>query len=155
MGIVIRKSKETDGPKLVEIWKRGIDATHAFLDPDYREHLQNLVEVLLPHEDVWVAVGEDDEPRGFMLFVDNHIEALFVDPTWFRNGIGTQLIDYAVSICKDDALPITVYSNEQNTQAVAFYTKYGFVETGWSMKDDFDRDYPLIRFSYKQTGEGK
>ena len=42
-----------------------------------------------------VAVGDQDQPQGFMLIDGSHMEALFIDPDVRGTGIGRQLLQQA------------------------------------------------------------
>jgi putative acetyltransferase len=136
----IRKSRAEDGNRLVEIWRNAVDATHGFLTPADRLAIGMEVAEFLPRAPCWVAVDQADRPVGFMILSENHMDALFVDPTVHGSGIGRLLVDHALA-----RHPIvTTDVNEQNGEALRFYERVGFVRTGRSPLDDQGRPYPLI-----------
>jgi len=94
---------------------------------------------------VTVAVDENDKPLGFMLIDGTHMEALFIDPDVRGSGIGRELLQYGLS----SHGPLTTDVNMQNSQAVGFYRRMGFVETGRSEVDSQGRPYPLIHLRYQ------
>jgi len=127
----LRTSRPEDGAALVDLWRRSVDATHHFLSVQDRKAIDAEVCGFLPHAPVTVAVDENDKPRGFMLIDGTHMEALFIDPDVRGTGIGRQLLQHGLSL--HGALTTDV--NMQNSQAVGFYQRMGFVETGRSEED--------------------
>lgn len=141
----LRTSRPEDGAALIDLWRRSVDATHHFLSTEDRKAIDAEVCGFLPHAQVTVAVDENDKPHGFMLIDGTHMEALFVDPDVRGTGIGRQLLQHGLSL--HGALSTDV--NMQNSQAVGFYQRMGFVETGRSDVDSQGRPYPLIHLLYK------
>lgn len=145
----IRASRPEEGATLVAIWRRAVDATHHFLSAEDRRSIDAEVCAFLPHAPVTVAVDEHDHPRGFMLIDGTHMEALFIDPVVRGTGVGRQLVQHGLSL--HGALSTDV--NVQNAQAVGFYQRMGFVETGRSELDSQGRPYPLIHLHYPPRPE--
>ena len=141
----LRTSRPEDCTALVDLWRRSVDATHHFLSAQDRMAIDAEVCGFLPHAPVTVAVDENDKPRGFMLIDGTHMEALFIDPDVRGTGIGRQLLQHGLSL--HGALTTDV--NMQNSQAVGFYQRMGFVETGRSEEDSQGRPYPLIHLRYQ------
>ncbi|MFU1983545.1 acetyltransferase [Bordetella hinzii] len=140
----LRASRPQDGPALVDLWRRSVDATHDFLSAEDRKAIDAEVCGFLPHAPVTVAVDEIDDPHGFMLIDGTHMEALFIDPDVRGNGIGRQLVQHGLSL--HGALTTDV--NVQNSQAVGFYQRMGFVEIGRSDVDSQGRPYALIHLRF-------
>lgn len=137
----IRTSRQPDRPVLLGIWRRAVRATHDFLTPQHFTELETIVaESYLPHAALWVAVDGQDRAVGFMGLSQTHIDTLFIDPDLRGKGIGTMLVEHA----RQSAGAVTVDVNEQNGQAVGFYDRLGFRQTGRSEVDDEGRPYPLL-----------
>jgi len=136
----IRPSTKCDGPRVMEIWRKAVDATHDFLKVEDRIALDRELSDFLPSAPLWLAVDEADEPMGFMMLNDAHMEALFIDPRFIGLGIGRTLVDHAILLCPD----LTTDVNEQNGKALGFYRHMGFQPTGRSDLDGQGRPYPLI-----------
>ncbi|PVM83786.1 acetyltransferase [Caulobacter endophyticus] len=135
-----RQSTPADGDRVVEIWRRAVDATHDFLSPEDRAAIEAEVQGFLPTAPLWLAVDENDVAAAFMLLDGAHMEALFVDPDRRGTGVGRGLVTLAL-----ERHPVlTTDVNEQNGQAVGFYARMGFVPTGRSETDGQGRSYPLI-----------
>jgi putative acetyltransferase len=140
----IRKSTPTDGPRVMDIWRRAVDATHDFLAPDDRRAIDAEVSSLLNDAPLDLAVDEADRAIGFMLLDGSHMEALFVDPDFHGSGIGRMLVDEAIR--RHPNLSTDV--NEQNLRATGFYERLGFERCGRSPLDGQGRPYPLIHLRY-------
>ncbi|MBK0027281.1 acetyltransferase [Stenotrophomonas sp. S48] len=141
---ILRSSRADDGAALVDLWRRSVDATHGFLRPEDRQAIDDEVAAFLPQAPMTVAVDQNDRPYGFMLIDGSHMEALFIDPDVRGTGIGRQLLLHGLSAHKH----LTTDVNEQNAQAVGFYLRMGFIETGRSACDSQGRPYPLIHLRH-------
>jgi putative acetyltransferase len=142
--IMIRPSRPDEGTRIIEIWRGAVDATHYFLTPEDRIAIDEMVCGFLPYAPLWLAIDENDYPLAFMLIDDGHMEALFVDPAWRGSGIGAALVQHGLTLHPQ----MTTDVNEQNDQAVRFYERMGFKQTGRSPIDGQGRPYPLIHLEY-------
>lgn len=138
--ISIRQSCPEDGRRSVEIWRAAVDATHLFLIPEDRRVIDAEVCAFLPEMPLWLAVDGSNRPVAFMGLTGASLEALFVDPSCHRCGIGRALVDHAIGF--EPVLTTTV--NEQNVGALAFYARLGFQQTGRSDWDEQGRAYPVL-----------
>jgi putative acetyltransferase len=138
----IRKSRPTDGERLVSIWRSAVDATHDFLDPADRAEIDVAVQSFLPQSDVWLAVDSLDFGIGFMGMgaTPGQIESLFIDASFRGIGVGRQLIEFA----RATSAELTTQVNEQNEQALGFYLHLGFAIESRSPTDECGRPYPLL-----------
>ncbi len=151
----LRPSRATDGDALVDLWRRAVDATHDFLSAADRQAIDAEVAGFLPQAPLVVAVDDQDQPQGFMLIDGSHMEALFIDPDvrgtgigrqFVRGtGIGRQLLLHALALHPQLSTDV----NAQNAQAVGFYRRMGFTETGRSPLDSQGRPYPLIHLRHQ------
>jgi putative acetyltransferase len=140
----IRKSIPADSNRILHIWRRAVDATHDFLTPQDRAAIDAEVVVLIPETTFELAVDDADTPVAFMLLIENHMEALFVDPAYRGQGVGRFLVEEAVRRYPN----LTADVNEQNPQAIGFYEKLGFERCGRSELDGQGRAYPLIHLRW-------
>lgn len=143
----IRKSTLADGARVMEIWRRAVDATHLFLRTEDRSDIEAEVAAFLPRAPLDLAVDENDRAIGFMLLDGNHMEALFIDPDFRGSGVGRALVEDAVKRHPDLSADV----NEQNLQAVGFYEWLGFQRCGRSVIDGQGRPYPLIHLRYPKA----
>ena len=138
--ITIRPATALDHQRLLEVWLASVRATHGFLtEADIQSLLPVVRDVVLPGLEVWLAELPEGI-AGFVALTDAHVEALFVDPGFFRRGCGQALL--AHSRHRKEALTVDV--NEQNPSAVAFYLANGFEVGGRSPVDASGNPFPLL-----------
>ncbi|KKW91044.1 MULTISPECIES: acetyltransferase [Sphingobium] len=140
----IRPARAADGARLLDIWRKAVDATHDFLAPADRSAIDAEVAAFLPQAPAWLATDPDDRAIGFMLIDGTHMDALFIDPDWHGQGVGRRLVEHALSLHPT----LTTDVNEQNRRAMAFYEAMNFARTGRSDRDGQGRPYPLIHLRY-------
>lgn len=127
-------------PRLVEIWRSAVDATHHFLADEHREKIEvQLPANYLPQVDVYVA-DLKGVPVGFAGVSGQKLEMLFVDAQQRRRGIGSALMSFVRTNCGVTAVDV----NQQNTQAVEFYLRQGFTVASRSDLDGQGWPYPVL-----------
>jgi putative acetyltransferase len=134
--ISVRRNELADANRLLQIWRDAVDATHDFLSADDRVAIDPLVAEYVRESELTVALF-DGNPVGFMGVTGRSIDSLFIAPEVHGLGIGRLLVDRVDR-------PTIVEVNEQNTHAVAFYRRLGFVDVGRSELDGEGRPYPLL-----------
>ena len=127
-------------PALVAIWRSAVDATHDFLTDAHRaeieSHLQSDYFPAVP-----LSVAElDGLPVGFSGVLNGNLEMLFVDATRRGRGVGTALLNLAIT--EQGVTKVDV--NEQNVSAAGFYAHRGFEVVARSETDEAGRPYPLL-----------
>ncbi|WP_371366476.1 Peptidyl-lysine N-acetyltransferase YjaB [Sporomusa rhizae] len=143
---VSRNSMETE--KLVHIWEQSVKATHLFLTetdiamliPDVKLGLEAIDKLI-------VAKDQLGEPLGFMGVANRKIEMLFISPEYFGRGIGTLLINYAISVLDANLVDV----NEQNPKALGFYKHSGFEVYDRSEIDEQGRPFPILHMKLTQS----
>lgn len=125
---------------LIEVWENSVRATHHFLS---EENILELKPLILQHYFDAVelrCITQGKRIAGFIGVAESNVEMLFVDPSCFGQGIGHQLMNYAITHL--NAYKVDV--NEQNPKAIAFYKKLGFEKTGRSELDGQGNPFPLV-----------
>ncbi|NWD68200.1 GNAT family N-acetyltransferase [Pseudomonas gingeri] len=144
---VIHTPRPGDYPEMAELWEASVRATHDFLPDSYIELLKNM---LLTHylDAVMLICTRDSRQRitGFAGVAAGKIEMLFIAPKARGNGLGKQLLSYAIEHLNANELDV----NEQNPQAIGFYFKQGFEVIGRSEKDGMGQPYPLLHLRLKR-----
>lgn len=148
---LIRPARAADGERLIQIWRRAVDATHDFLKPEDRSAIEREVSAFLPTSPAWLATDPDDRAIGFMLIDGTHMDALFIDPDWHGMGMGRSLVEHGLAMHPT----LTTDVNEQNEQAIGFYERMSFARTGRSDRDGQGRPYPLIHLRYAPGPTGR
>lgn len=135
--ITLRPAKARDTARILEIWRKAVDATHDFLHRADRAAIEEEVTAFLPEAALTLAVDASDKPLGFMFLHEGHMEALFIDPDYHGRGIGKALVQAALA-----AHPaLTTDVNEQNTQAMGFIA--GSVSSRRDAPTSTGRDVPI------------
>jgi len=136
---MIRKINITDYPTLIKIWESAVSNTHDFLKEedfnDYKEHIPNYFE----HVKLF---GYDDNGTliGFMGISGENLEMLFIHHNARGKGIGKKLVTHGIDHFKISKVDV----NEQNLQAVGFYTHIGFQILNRSEIDGQGKAYPIL-----------
>ncbi len=142
----IHTATADDLPRVVDVWEAAVRATHHFLSEDDIQFFKPLVWQELAELHLDCVRDADGVVAGFMAVVEDKIDALFVDPAWHRSGIGRRLVTYAI----EDRAAVRVDVNEQNAQAVSFYSRMGFRVEGRSELDATGRPFPLLHMRYRR-----
>lgn len=147
----ISKTPAKFHPHLLAIWESSVHQTHDFLSELQIEQLKALIlqhhyfdHVRLFH------VERNGEIVGFIGLAYQKIEMLFVKPEFFGQGIGSQLIEYALFLGANE-----VDVNEQNPQAIAFYLKHGFEQIARSEFDAEGNPFPILHLKRKKISNLK
>jgi ribosomal protein S18 acetylase RimI-like enzyme len=141
----IQQGKAEDYKQLTSIWESSVKATHHFLKQDDFEFFKTLLPDFFSQVALYTlrAANDSKEIVAFMGVADANLEMLFVSGKAHGQGHGKRLLQYAIS-----KLGVTkVDVNEQNSQAVGFYEKFGFKTIGRSEKDAMGKDYPILHLS--------
>jgi putative acetyltransferase len=132
---------QSDYPELTKVWESSVRATHKFLPNDYIRELRALV---LEHylDAVMLICIRDPQQRimGFAGVAAGKVEMLFVAPRHRGQGVGKQLLNYAIEHLNAELIDV----NEQNAQAVGFYFKQGFEVIGRCEEDGLGHPFPLL-----------
>ena len=113
--------------ELVACWRASVEATHTFLTPDDIERIAAYVpDAIASVAHLAVCRDENGQVVGFIGVDGTMIEMLFIHPSLRGCGLGSLLLDHAVS--EHGATLVDV--NEQNGQACRFYQHMG--PTAWA-----------------------
>lgn len=117
-----------------------MEATHDFLSAEDIDYYQiRLSQEYLALVELTVATLEGT-PVGFAGVADGKMEMLFIDRAHRGRGVGSALLGDALR--RHPALLVDV--NEQNPQAVGFYSRHGFRVLGRSELDGDGRPFPIL-----------
>lgn len=130
-----------DREAVLNVWESSVRATHDFLNDAYLQHLIPLVKQKgIPSRQIHCIRTATSGIAGFIGTSGDEIDMLFVSPACFRQGIGTALLQFAITQLKCSKLDV----NEQNTNALHFYRRLGFKVVGRSALDGQGKPYPLL-----------
>lgn len=141
----IDKVSKKEYTEVVAVWEASVRATHYFLSEEDIQYFKPLI--LNTYLDaVELSCIRDCENKiiGFLGVADQRLEMLFIHPDCRGQRIGKALLIYAI-----DTLNVTkVDVNEQNKQAVGFYTYFGFETIGRSELDTTGKPYPIVHMTF-------
>lgn len=135
--------------QILTVWEKSVLATHDFLPPTDFEEIKELVTNINFNDFEVFCLTKGNLILGFIGVADKKVEMLFLDPKFFGQGLGFQLLNFAVKELKADKVDV----NEQNPKAVKFYQKFGFETFERTDKDDQGRNYPLLRMKLVRKNE--
>lgn len=142
------KGTETEYNACIDIWELSVRATHSFLSEKDINYFKPLIlKEFLPAVQLYCIKNKNSEVVGFMGIADRKVEMLFVLPEYFRKGIGTQLMQYALTELNINSVDV----NEQNDSAYRFYLKLGFKVFKRSEVDDMGKPYPILHLKISNS----
>ena len=115
---MIRKYRAEDVDKVLDIWLRASVQSHSFVKEEYWQKMVPVIKkYYLPNTDSFVF-EDKHKIKAFMSIIDDkHIGALFVDPVYQNQKIGTKLVNYAKKIYPELTLKVYI----KNLEATRFY----------------------------------
>lgn len=136
--------------ELATCWRASVEATHAFLTPDDIERIAGYVPDAITSVAHLIVCRDDTGAVAGFLGVDGAmVEMLFIDPARRGHGLGTLLLDHAVSEHGTTLVDV----NEQNEQAVGFYRHYGFEAFDRSETDAMGDPFPILHMRLPRQHE--
>lgn len=135
-------SKEFE--ELTSIWESSVMATHHFPSEEETSFFGPLIFSLYLHNLELYCIKINSVIVGFIGIDGKNIEMLIVAPQFRGTGIGKSLLLHATA---NQCTRVDV--NEQNSQAITFYTNNGFSVIGRSETDGSGKPNPLIHMEYK------
>ena len=120
---MIRKIKDTDITKVLDIWLEASLISHGFVEADYwQKMLPSVRDNYLPYADTFVF-EDKHKIKGFISILDKkHIGALFVAPKFQNKKIGSKLLRFTQR--RYPLLSLNVFT--KNPLAIAFYQQNNF-----------------------------
>lgn len=136
---------------IVDLWEASVRATHTFLPEEDIQYFKPLIrDQYLDAVDLRSAKNASGEILGFLGVADGKIEMLFIAPDRFGQGIGRQLLDYAIREMGATLVDV----NEQNPQAIGFYEHCGFRVFKRSPLDGLGKPYPILHMQLDTVDRG-
>lgn len=136
----IARATADEFEELTTVWEASVRATHHFL----REEDILFYKPLIRHEYLRAVnlycLKEANRITGFLGTSADKIEMLFIHPAFRGQGVGGALLRYAVETLGLRKVDV----NEQNAQAVGFYTHEGFHVVGRAERDGMGKPYPIL-----------
>ena len=140
----IRKATIDDLARIAEIviFNYRLNFYPIFKNDDYYFHELQVPTIMKQYEStidhMWVY--DDGTVKGMIQIENREIKKLFVEPVLQGNGIGSELLTYAIE--KHNAN--TLWALEKNTRAIRFYERHGFRNSTDKKLEDDTTEY-LVR----------
>ena len=138
MASQLRHYQEHDRAQLIELWANIFNDAGPHNNPEYM-----LTSKLAIDENIYIALGQDDHQQekitgAIIAGYDGHrgwLYSLAVDKKLQRNGIGKELVEFAVENLRAmGCAKINLQVREENKEVISFYRSLGFeVENRISM----------------------
>lgn len=142
----IKPYEEKFRQQIITVWEKSVRATHDFVKPDDIDYFKEIVKGIDFYSFSVYCLVSDIKVIGFIGVADKTIEMLFLDPYFIGQGFGKKLIKFALEELNADKVDV----NEQNINAVKFYSKLGFVTYERTEKDPEGKDYPILKMKLKK-----
>ena len=144
MNIVINKISpisRSEYPEVMLVWEASVRATHHFLKEEDILLFRKLIpEQYLDNVKLNSIRDLNYKILGFLGTSVDSIEMLFIHPDARGKGFGSALLNYAVNELHLNKVDV----NEQNKQAVGFYSHRGFSVISRSELDSSGKPYPIL-----------
>ncbi len=112
--------------RLLDIWERSAKSTHQYLSEELWQYRRKQLREYIKSAEEILIFQKHEEWLGFIAIVQNEITLLFVEPKYFKNGIGKSLIKEAMRRYLRNFETIKLNSREL---ALEFYHRLGFRKT--------------------------
>lgn len=130
---LIKRFESQQLDEIMSIWLNTNISAHPFIDKSYWEDAADTVKPLLPSSDLFIY-QENGIIQGFIGITDRtYIAGLFVSENCQSRGVGRKLLDYCKKLYTTLELDVFV----ENTKAVHFYQKNGFITIETKINPDF------------------
>jgi GNAT superfamily N-acetyltransferase len=152
-GSKLRRARPDDAESIADVYLASRRATYDFPLAHSEQQVRRwIADVLLPTEEVWVAVGPGPERPivAMMALTSNMLDQLYVTPGWTGRGIGGRLIDLAKSRRPGG---LDLYTFQVNRGARRFYEHHGFVEVGRGDGSGNEEGQPDVRYAWRPSSQ--
>ena len=141
MNLPITTVSEHEYDSIVALWEASVRATHHFIREEDIQYYKPLIRnEYLKSVSLYAIRVPENAIAGFMGISGSNLEMLFIHPDHFRKGFGKILLQHATVALKVSKVEV----NEENTEALHFYQKFGFKVVGRSETDSAGKRYPLL-----------
>ena len=140
---IIETTNRTDSltRQLLQVWESAVRQTHTFLSESEILRIKGYVpDTIGDVARLLVSMDESGKPVAFLGLEGSRIEMLFVDASHRGQGIGKQLVAFAI----ENYAVSEVTVNEQNPLAIGFYEHMGFKSYKRTDFDEEGNPYPLL-----------
>ena len=147
--VTLRRARSEDAPAIAETHlasrRRGLPYLPE-VHTDAETH-QWVAGVMLPQQEVWVAEVAG-EVAGFAALHEGWLEHLYIAPAFQGRGLGSALLDLAMS---RNPGGLQLFAFQRNERARRFYERRGFVAEWFGDGSDNEEGEPDVRYRWPGT----
>lgn len=134
--------KQSDFPRLLEIWEASVRATHDFVTDGDIELFKTIIKEqdMFGQTNLTCACTADNIIVGFIGVSQEELEMIYIAPEYRGAGVGKALLLDATERYTIKKVEV----NEQNRQAIGFYEHFGFVTVARSELDGAGNPFPIL-----------
>jgi len=148
--ITLRLAAGDDAGAIADVYLAAFHATYRFPLADDDEQVRSWIrDVLVPTEEVWVAVAPGPGIVALMALSEEMLDQLYVAPGWTGRGIGGRLVRLAKARRPDG---LDLYTFQVNSGARRFYVRHGFAEVARGDGSGNEEGQPDIRYAWRPRG---
>jgi ribosomal protein S18 acetylase RimI-like enzyme len=144
--VTLRRARPGDAPAIAETHLASRRQGLPYL-PDVHtdaETYQWVAEVMLPQQEVWVAEIAG-EVAGFAALHEGWLEHLYIAPAYQGRGLGSALLDLAMSRSPGG---LQLFAFQRNERARHFYEQRGFVAEWFGDGSENEEGEPDVRYRW-------
>jgi GNAT superfamily N-acetyltransferase len=123
----IRKFRDSDAREVATIWHRAGQAAYTYLPAWQTLSLGEAEElfrkIIQPRCMIWVGIRQECIV-AFLALDRSYLDRLYVEPSEWRQGWGTRLLQLAKQL---SPCGLELHTHQANYMARAFYERHGFV----------------------------
>jgi putative acetyltransferase len=140
--IEINEISEKDIPEIVDIWYEVSLQAHGFVSSDYwKKNKDQMSSKYIPMSETFQAT-DGENILGFVSLLDDYLAAIFVKSEFQGRGIGSLLLNHAMSL--RNKLQLKVFC--KNKKSVEFYKSKGFSVISESKDNDTGEDELVMQW---------
>lgn len=124
---IIRPYRDADQAEVVRVWHRsglaGYTSLPTWQAMTFETAIRVFINVIQPKNDIWVGTL-NGSPVAFMAMNGSYLDRLYVDPSEWRKGWGTEFIQRAKQL---SPMGLECHTHQENYPARALYECHGFI----------------------------
>ena len=150
----IRPAKPRDADAIAAVHRASMREAMPWL-PDLHTPEEDrawVAQVVLPHQEVWVAEASGQIVGVASLDADDMLTQLYILPAHQGTGVGSALLETAKA-----ARPggLRLYAFQRNTRARRFYERRGFVAIAFGDGSGNEEGEPDVLYAWKPVAESR
>jgi RimJ/RimL family protein N-acetyltransferase len=150
--VELRAARAADADAIADVYLASIRATYDFPLAHSDEQVRRWIAgVVLPTQEVWVAVTASAQVVALLALTPDMIDQLYVAPEWTGRGAGSRLVALAKAHRPGG---LDLYTFQVNARARRFYARHGFVEVELGDGSGNEEGQPDVRCAWRATAAG-